>query len=72
MASALAELAILLQSDRATTGVVSAIVDGYAYIATSNGMIQAKPGDGVMIGSRVRVANGIARVTIAPTQVYAV
>ena len=43
-----------------------------ANIATSRGMVQAKVGDGVAVGKRVRVLDGVAKLAVVPANVYPV
>ena len=72
MASPLSELAFLLTRDKPVVGVVVSLSGGMASIATASGVVRANAGDGVMVGTRVRVVDGVARRGVVPANAYPV
>ena len=72
MASPLSELASLLSRDKPAVGVVVSLSGGVASIATASGMVRANAGDGVVVGTRVRVVDGVASRGVVSVNAYPV
>jgi len=71
-ANPLSELRSLLSASTPTGGVVTAITAGTGTVATRSGLVTAALGPGVGIGSRVTIADGVARLAAPASAVYAV
>ncbi|MBF0283578.1 MAG: hypothetical protein HQL51_03870 [Magnetococcales bacterium] len=68
----LRELAALMTPRAPGSGVVVALAGGVAKVATAQGQVSAQAGPGVTVGTRVRLAEGVAQLASPPRGRHAV